>query len=102
MRYGWKDLFFGTTSLAGAALGVFLMFGATSVLRADDHDCQRRIVNADHKLDKAVARHGYQSRQAENARRELHEAREHCWSTNHRWWDEHDHRWHTERDWYDR
>jgi tetratricopeptide (TPR) repeat protein len=32
------------------------MFAAAPALRADDHDCQRRIVRADHKLDQAVAR----------------------------------------------
>jgi hypothetical protein len=31
----------------------------------------------------------------------LHEAREHCWNRNKRWWDEDGHRWRSERDWDD-
>jgi hypothetical protein len=37
-----------------------------------------------------------------NARQQLHEAREYCWSHAHKWWDEGNHRWHTDRDWDDR
>ncbi len=100
MRYP-KVSSFGTTALAAAALAAVLMFAAAPVLRADDHDCQRRIARADHKLDQDVARHGWQSRQAEHSRHELREARERCWNENHRWWEEHERRWHTERDWDD-
>ena len=93
---------FGTRFLAIAALAAFVMFVAAPVLQANDHDCQRRIAQADHKLDQAVAHHGWHSKQADHARRELHAARENCWNANHRWWDEHEHRWHSERDWDDR
>lgn len=99
MRHSWKNLLFRSTSVA-AALAAFL-FTATPLLRADDRDCQRRIVRADHKLDQAVSRHGFRSRQAQRARQELRQARERCWNVNHRWWDEHDRRWRTERDWND-
>jgi hypothetical protein len=101
MRRDWKDLLFGTTSLVAAALAAFLLFASPPLVRADERDCQRRIVHADHKLDQAVAHHGYQSRQAERARNDLREARERCWGADHRWWDEHERRWHTERDWDD-
>src|SRR5258708_40375008 len=101
MRRRWNNLLFGKTALAASALAAFLMFAAAPVLRADDHDCQRRIARADHKLDQDVARHGWQSRQAEHSRHELREARERCWNENHRWWEEHERRWHTERDWDD-
>jgi len=45
--------------------------------------------------------HGRDSRQADKARHDLHEARENCYSRTHRWWDEHEHRWHSDRDWDD-
>ena len=86
---------------AAAVLAGFLMFTAVPLLRADEHDCQRRVARADHRLDRAVARFGYRSRQAEVARRQLREEREYCWNGVHRWWDEHERRWHTERDWDD-
>jgi hypothetical protein len=101
MGHYWKDAPFRTTTLAAAVLAGFLMFTAAPLLRADEHDCQRRIAKADRKLDQAVAHHGPRSHQAEKARHDLHEAREHCWQANHRWWDEREHRWHTERDWDD-
>jgi len=101
MQHRWNYSPFGRTALAAAALAAFLMFTVAPLLHADDHDCQRRIARADHKLDQAVARHGFQSRQADRARNELRAERERCWNTNHRWWDEHGNRWHTERDWDD-
>ena len=101
MQQRWKNSFFGTTFLGAAALAAFLLFTSTPLLRADDHHCQRHVAQPDHKLDQAVARHGWQSRQAERARHDLREARERCWNSNHRWWDEHERRWHTERDWND-
>lgn len=77
------------------------MFAGAPLLRADNDDCQRRIARADHRLHAAIDHYGYRSNQAERRRRELREAREHCWNTAHRWWDEHERRWHTERDWDD-
>jgi hypothetical protein len=101
MQYRLENSLIRKAVLAAAGLAGFLMFTAVPLLRADEHDCQRRVARADHKLDQAVARHGYQSGQAQRARRELRDAREHCWNGVHRWWDEHEHRWHTERDWDD-
>src|SRR5207248_7377261 len=46
--------------------------------------------------------HGYNSKQANHERHELREAREHCWSTYHRWWDEDERRWRSDRDWRER
>lgn len=99
MRHRWNKSLFAN-AFAAVALAAFLMLTAAP-LAANDHDCQRRIARADHKLDQAVARHGFQSPQAERARHDLREERERCWSSNHRWWDEREHRWHTERDWDD-
>jgi hypothetical protein len=101
MRHLLNNPFFGKVALAAAALAGFLVLTGTPPLRADRDDCQRRIAHADHKLHEAIEHHGYQSRQADRSRHELHEARERCWSASHRWWDEHERRWHTDRDWDD-
>jgi len=95
-----KNSFFGSAALAAATLAGLLMFTGAPSLRADD-GCQRRIAKADHKLHEAIEHHGYQSEQAEHWRHKLHEARESCWNSNHRWWDEDGHRWRTDRDWDD-
>ena len=92
----------GKIMLAGAALAGFLLFSGAPRLRADDDACQRRIARADHRLHEAIERHGRESKQADNARHQLHEAREYCFTHFHRWWDEDGHRWHSDRDWDDR
>jgi len=94
-----KNPVFRRFTLAAAALAGFLVLAGAPHLRADS--CQRRIAKDDHKLHEAIEHHGYRSEQAEHWRHELHEAREHCWNVNHRWWDEHEHRWHTDHDWDD-
>jgi hypothetical protein len=101
MQHRWSNFLFGKTTLTAAALAGFLMFSGAPLLRADHDDCQRRVARADHNLHEAVEHHGYQSKQAERRRRELREARERCWNSNHKWWDEDGHRWHTDRDWDD-
>ena len=95
-----NNSFFGRAALAVATLAGLLIFAGAPNLRADD-DCQRRIAKADHKLHEAIEHHGYQSEQAEHWRHALREAREYCWKTNHRWWDEDGHRWRTDHDWDD-
>jgi hypothetical protein len=99
MRIQTKKLFLGRTALASAALAGALMFISAPAVRADERACQRRIAKADHRLHEAAEHHGWNSRQAANARQQLHEAREYCWSHAHRWWDEDGRRWHTDRDW---
>jgi hypothetical protein len=101
MQHRFISSLFGKAAVAATLLAGFLMLTAVPLLRADDRDCQRRIARADHKLDQAVAHHGYRSKQADRARNELREARERCWNGVHRWWDEHERRWHSERDWDD-
>jgi hypothetical protein len=94
--------FFGKAMLAAAAFVGLVLFTGTPSARADnDRNCQRRVAKADHKLHEAVEHHGWDSRQADHARHELHEARERCWNERHRWWDEDGHRWHSDRDWDD-
>lgn len=59
------------------AIGTSFMSGAT--LHADARDkCEKRIHTAQKNLDKEVRKHGEHSRQAEDRRRELREAREYC------------------------
>jgi hypothetical protein len=79
--------------------GALFLAGAAAV-RADD-DCQKRTMNADHKLHEAIEHHGYNSPQAEHWRHELAEARSYCWEHNHRWWDEDAHQWRNDRGWDD-
>jgi hypothetical protein len=92
---------FGKLILAGATLAGFLLFTSAPTVRADERECQSRLARADHKVHEAVEHHGWDSKQAEHARHDLREAREYCWKTEHRWWDEDDRRWHTDRDWDD-
>jgi len=91
----------GKLVLTGAALMAVLVFTGASHARADESECQHRLAKADHRLHEAVEHHGWDSRQADHARHDLREAREYCWNTYHRWWDEDDHRWHTDHDWDD-
>jgi hypothetical protein len=93
---------FGKAALVTAAATGFMIFIGVPTLRADQYEtCHRRIAKADHNLHEAIERHGYRSPQATRARHNLAEAREHCWTSYHRWWDEDEHRWHTDRDWRD-
>ncbi len=94
--------FFAKAMFATALFAGMLTFtGTPSALADDDRSCQRRIAKADHKLHEAEEHHGWNSKQADHARHELHEARERCWNERHRWWDEDGHRWHSDRDWDD-
>jgi len=92
---------FGKLLLTGAALAAVLLFTSSPRVKADEAECQHRVAKADHHLHDAINHHGWDSKQAEHARHELSDAREYCWSTYHRWWDEDEHRWHTDRDWDD-
>lgn len=91
----------GKTILSTAVLGGFLLFAGAPRAVADEANCQRRIAKADHKLHEAAEHHGWNSPQAEHARRVLREVREDCWNRYHKWWDEDGRRWHTDRDWDD-
>ncbi len=100
--HGTGTKFPGRTMAAIAVIAGMLAFGGTPRAFADKYDrCRHSIEKADHKLHEAGEHHGWNSPQAEHWRHELHEAREHCWSEFHRWWDEDGQRWHTDRDWDD-
>jgi hypothetical protein len=99
MQNPTKKSFSVKTTIAAVVLsGSLLLIGAPR-MQADS--CQHRLARADHRLHEAAERHGWESREAQHARVQLHEAREYCWAHSHRWWDEDNHRWHSERDWDD-
>jgi len=54
-----------------------LVFGSVAASAAN---CERRVRNAEMELQRAVARHGSNSRQAEKKRRHLEEVRATCHS----------------------
>jgi hypothetical protein len=102
MIHRGEKKFLGRTLLVSAAFLGMLAFAGAPRASAEGYDsCQRRIAKADHRLHEAVEHHGWNSRQADRARGELHEARERCWNEHRRWWDEDGHRWHSDRDWDD-
>jgi len=72
LTFRWMKVF-------GVALGaVFALNGATAA-RADNwRDCQRKIEHEQRDLDKAIAHHGYYSRQADRERRELDRLYDRC------------------------
>jgi hypothetical protein len=59
--------------ILGLALGAFLLLGAAGRASAadGDHDCDRQIAHEQERLDRAIAHHGYDSRQADHERQEL-------------------------------
>ena len=66
------------TTLTSLILGSCL-FGGTVSLQADHRsDCEKNIQKAEDKLYKEIRKHGEYSRQAENKRRDLDQAREGC------------------------
>jgi hypothetical protein len=91
----------GKTALLAAALTAFATVGAAPSRADHNANCQKRTSKADHKLHEAIEHHGYKSSQAEHARVDLREAREHCYTTYHEWWDDDSQTWHTDRDWHD-
>jgi hypothetical protein len=96
-----KLVVIGKTLLSLAVLaGVFVFVGGPRAA-ANDGDCRSRTARADHKLHEAIEHHGYNSRQANYWRHELHEVRERCWRENKRWWDVEGSRWHNGHDWDD-
>lgn len=57
-----------------------LLLGAPAPVRADDahKECKEEIHKAEKELDKAIKKHGYDSREADFRRHELDEVRDHC------------------------
>jgi hypothetical protein len=70
---------FSRVRVIGIALGVFLALGGATAARADNwRSCEKKIAHEQRDLDKAIARHGYYSRQANEERRELNRLYERC------------------------
>ena len=72
-----------TRTLIAAFVVALFLAGAVPTQAMDrGHDwerkCEQRIRNAESKLQQAIRKHGERSRQAQNRRRELEEARERC------------------------
>jgi len=100
MRSCLKVNLFVRSKVMVAMLAAAFLFGPVMRVAASDV-CSARTARAEHKLHEAIERHGYNSRQADHWRHELHEARESCWRERRQWWSEHEHRWHHDRDWDD-
>lgn len=66
--------------LLAVALGGLMFLGNAGTVRAADWGdrCARRINHEQFELDRAIARHGYRSWQAEHERRELNRIRYEC------------------------
>ena len=66
-------------TLLAPLLGALVMFaGAGSAQAADRADCYRAIQRQEIRVDRAIDRHGFRSRQAEHERYELARLRERC------------------------
>ena len=67
-------------TLAAVAFGGLLLMGLPSLARAADArpTCEQRLRQEQFELDRAIARHGFYSRQAENERREISRLRYEC------------------------
>jgi hypothetical protein len=68
------------SGILAAILAAFFLLGSAVPSMAVDryNKCERRVQQAEANLQKAIRRHGDRSRQAEQRRRELQEARERC------------------------
>ena len=66
--------------LLAVALGGLMFLGNAGTVRAADWGdrCARRINHEQYELDRAIARHGYRSWQADHERRELNRIRYEC------------------------
>jgi len=67
-----------TRKVSAFVLAAIMTVSGVGVLQASAESCEGRIRKAEHHLQEAVRKHGKHSRQAEQKRRELEEARAHC------------------------
>lgn len=66
-------------TLLATLIGALVMFGGAGTAQAAGRaDCYRAIQRQEIRVDRAVDRHGFRSRQAEHERRELERLRERC------------------------
>lgn len=72
-------LTFNRARVLAIALGAIFALGGATAARADDwRKCEKKIEHEQRDLDKAIARHGYYSRQPDEERRELNRLYERC------------------------
>ena len=72
-------LTFSNARVLGIALGALFALGGATAARADNwRGCEKKIEHEQRDLDRAIARHGYYSRQANRERRELDRAYDRC------------------------
>jgi hypothetical protein len=70
--------------LFAVLLGALVMFGGAGAAQASDHDrdrddaCYRKINKEERELDKAIRKHGFYSRQANEERREIARLQNEC------------------------
>lgn len=75
---GGKMTILRKTTLTALLLGSCLFGGVVSLQADHRSDCEKRIQKAEDKLYKEIRKHGEHSRQAENRRRDLDQARYGC------------------------
>jgi hypothetical protein len=61
-----------------AGLGIGMLAGGAALTRAGDNDCDKRIHQAEEKLQREIDRHGEHSPEAERSRHQLEEVRKGC------------------------
>lgn len=68
------------TRILGLTLGVLLLLGTVGTASAADwyRDCNQKIAHEQYELDRAIAHHGYYSRQADHKRHELWRLENEC------------------------
>lgn len=71
-------------ALLGAAAGLMLSLGAGTAEADRRDDCWKKINKAEHKLNEAVRKHGWRSRQADHRRQELRRVQARCGGFG--WW----------------
>lgn len=71
-------------AILGAAAGLMLSLGAGTAQADRRDDCWKKINKAELKLNEAIRKHGWRSRQADNRRQELRRAQARCGGFG--WW----------------
>jgi len=68
------------TIMLAVVLGALVMFGGAGTAKAEGRDdaCYRNVQQQERELNRAIERHGFNSRQADHERRDVEKAREKC------------------------
>jgi hypothetical protein len=87
-------------TIAALAMSLALFVANPAQVRADDRShCQHAVEKAEANLDRAIAKNGERSHEADDRRRDLSAERQRCWDKYHQWWNGKEHRWETEHNW---